>query len=440
VNEAGRLEPGTLVLERYRIVGLVAVGGMSTVYEVQDERLAGRLVLKELRDLGTDPDIQAQINAQFEREAQTLARLSHRYLPRVIDCFYWQDRRYLVEDLVEGRTLEALMTEQAPRQSTEVMLWAGQICEALQALHDHSLVYRDLKPSNVMVTANGEIRLIDFGIVRSFALGKSRDTVVMGTPGFAAPEQYGTQQTDPRSDIYSLGVLMHHLLTGYDPAERPFMLPAARDLNPLVDERLSVLVGRAVQLQPEKRFASAEALRLVLAGQNDAAATTETFGWSETPQEPIQGAVAGCAALSAVSLWRWDQTPVTGAMGSLLGPFFIGLMTWCRREQLRLSASRIQVDDQGISLSAPAAGSSFLRWQDVQSFEYVERGVERRIWMQLRSTSGTLRFPIGSPRIWAHLLHFPQLEGSDRLGEVILDRAGLRPEVGTARWIQSSAS
>ncbi|HEY4001791.1 MAG TPA: serine/threonine-protein kinase [Candidatus Xenobia bacterium] len=413
------LGPGTRVADRYRIVRLLAEGGMSTVYEVQDERLPGRLVLKEMRDISNDPDIQAQIHAQFDREAETLARLSHPCLPRVIDCFHWNDKRYLVEDLVEGRTLEAVMEESSPRTPAEVVGWASQICEALTALHAEHLVYRDLKPSNVMLTPDGSIRLVDFGIVRSFALGKSRDTVVMGTPGFAAPEQYGTQQTDPRSDLYSLGVLMHHLLTGYDPSLTPFNLPALVDLDP----GLAAVIGRALSIRIDERYPAAADMRAALLGEVGPLAEAR-FAWAQPGAVETRPTLGACAALFVFSLWHWEAAPFTGALGVFLTPFFAWLLAYTRRKQRWLKDSTIRTDTAGITVTT-GRQVTYMAWSDVETAERTVAGPESRSQLTLRGAGRRLEIPLGSPQVLARVLDLAPLDRADALCQQAFDRAAL---------------
>lgn len=203
------LAAGTVLDGRYRVVRLIAEGGMSIVYEVADSRLPGRFALKHMREWVGDAAAQRAIVEQFTREAELLATMSHPNLPRVTDHFVYAERRCLVEELVDGETLEAIAERRgAPLEETEAARWAVQICDALEYLHGRGIIYRDLKPSNCMLTNEGAVKLIDFGIVRYFSLGKSRDTVIMGTPGFAAPEQYGREQTDPRAALSGEIVLL----------------------------------------------------------------------------------------------------------------------------------------------------------------------------------------------------------------------------------------
>lgn len=246
---------------RYRVIRLLGEGGMSQVYLAQDTRLSDRQCAVKRTNATLSP-------TDFHHEAQVLARLNHPALTNVSDFFEEKGWWYLVMDYAEGRTLEEALKE-APRQRVaeeQVITWGLQLCDILAYLHGQSppVIYRDLKPSNVIVTPTGSLKLIDFGIARFFKPGQASDTLPLGTEGYASPEHHGRRQTDARSDVYSLGVLLHQMVTGYDPADVPFNLPPARHLNPAVSPQLEVIVSQATQVNPEDRFQSIVALRAAL--------------------------------------------------------------------------------------------------------------------------------------------------------------------------------
>jgi len=169
-----------------------------------------------------------------------------------------------VMDFIEGQTLGQLLSQRtAPFTEAEVLDWAGQLCDVLSYLHAQHppVIFRDLKPDNIMLAPDRRIKLIDFGIARLFKPGQLKDTRRFGTPGFAPPEQYGQGQTDARSDVYALGVTLHHLLTKYDPSITPFALPKVRQLNPAVSARTEAAIERAIQLDPTHRLQSAAELK-----------------------------------------------------------------------------------------------------------------------------------------------------------------------------------
>jgi serine/threonine-protein kinase len=266
----GQLEPDIQLQDRYRIVEMLGGGGMGQVYLAHDTRLADKPCA--LKELIPDPHIsaeeRAQSAAQFHREAAVLAHLNHPHLPNVSDYFEENERFYLVMDYIEGETLEARLIASPDGLSQEdVVEWALQLCDVLDYLHgqDPPVIFRDMKPANVMVTPEGQVKLIDFGVVRLFDPSKGTDTLKMGTAGYAPPEQYaGKGQTTPRSDVYALGATLYELLTGDDPTEHPFVFTPPRQLKPSVSQVLSDAVMRAVSMAPEGRFPSVEAMREVL--------------------------------------------------------------------------------------------------------------------------------------------------------------------------------
>jgi len=263
------LPPNAVLQGRYAILQKLGQGGFGAVYKVVDQRLAGSVwAIKEMSDAALhDPAEKAQAVAAFQQEAQLLARLVHPNIPRVTDYFAESSRHYIVMEYVPGETLEdRLVRQQMPCSEQEVRRWAEQLCDVLAYLHSQSppIVFRDLKPGNIMLTPQGQIKLIDFGIARLFKPGRTSDTQVIGTPGFASPEQYGRGQTDGRSDVYSLGVTLHHLLTLYDPTNAPFQLPSVRQLQPMVSAQMEQVIARATQQNLQQRFQSVGEMKQAL--------------------------------------------------------------------------------------------------------------------------------------------------------------------------------
>ena len=270
------LDTGTLLQSRYRIQRPIGGGGMGMVYLVDDTRLAGlQCAVKEMSPAQLAPGDRNWAIQAFRQEAQLLANLDHPGLTDVTDFFAEAGNWYLVMEYIHGETLEARLAR-APggRLALEEALRITQkLCAVLDYLHNQQppVVFRDLKPSNVMLDENGQVKLIDFGIARFFKAGRAQDTVNLGTPGYAAPEQYGGMgQTDPRSDIYSLGVLLHQMATGYNPtnAITPFPLPDPRTLTAQLPPPVVEVMGRAVQLQPHLRYGSVRELARDLAPQS----------------------------------------------------------------------------------------------------------------------------------------------------------------------------
>lgn len=268
---AGTLSQQTVLQGRYIIEEKLGQGGMGAVYRARDLRLSTvTWAIKEMSQAQiTGPLELQQARAAFRHEAELLAGLSHPGLPRVVDHFEQDGKAYLVMEFVPGSSLLALAhREGLPFPLLRVLDWAQQICEVLEYLHSRPspIIFRDLKPANVMLTPEGRIKLVDFGIARLFKPGKERDTQAFGTLGYSAPEQYGQSQTDPRSDIYSFGVLLHQLLTGYDPTRTPFRLPPASQVNPSIPQHISDAIARAVNPDPDARFPNVRAFREALFG------------------------------------------------------------------------------------------------------------------------------------------------------------------------------
>lgn len=264
----GPLGEGTLLNGRYRILGVVGRGGMGTVYRAEHTHLEAIVAIKELNVGGNQGDIRDELRHQFEREARILVKLSHPNLPRVSDSFIEEDRCFLVMDFVEGETLEEIIRRHAPYplDIRPVLRWSEQLCNVLEYLHGQNppIVFRDLKPANIMITKEQDIRLIDFGIARRFQAGATHDTTFFGSPGYSPPEQYGHHQTDPRSDIYSLGATLHHMLSDRDPALTPFKHPPLQPLNPLVPPNLDDLVAHCLLIDPDDRYQTVFEIRQTL--------------------------------------------------------------------------------------------------------------------------------------------------------------------------------
>lgn len=265
----GRLPAQTVLQGRYIILKRIATGGMGAVYLAADERMAGKeWAIKEMSNLALGPTQQLAAREAFQQEARLLARLSHAQLPRVGDFFGEGGKYYLVMEYVRGETASALLARQGAIGEAVVLGWARQLCDVLAYLHQQQppIIFRDIKPGNIMVTPQGEVKLIDFGIARHFRPGKTGDTQALGTPGYAAPEQYGRDQSDARTDIYGLGATLHHLLSGVDPALTPFQFVPLRSLDRDISLQTAQAIERAVQRAPEARFQSIAEMRAALLG------------------------------------------------------------------------------------------------------------------------------------------------------------------------------
>jgi len=259
VAPAGALVGTAVGRGRYSVDRLLGRGGMSAVYLARDRNLSDRLVaVKEMVDAFASPQERAEAERDFAREADLLAALHHPAIPAILDRFSEQSRHLLVMEYIAGETLDTKLLVHGPFEEEQVREWALALCPVLSYLHARTppVVFRDLKPANIMVQPDGRVRLIDFGIARLFKPQQKADTVALGTSGYASPEHY-TGQTDARSDIYSLGATLHHLLTGRDPSKHPpFAFPPVRSLAPGISSDLANAVDRAVRSDREKRFAT----------------------------------------------------------------------------------------------------------------------------------------------------------------------------------------
>ena len=262
---------GTVLKSEYRIVRLVGGGGMAWVYQVEELPAgSGKLwALKELRPQTQDKAERATARKLFEQEARLLRGLDHVNIPGIADFFEEDGRAYLAMEFIWGESLEKrLESANAPMLETDVLKWAIQLCDALEYLHalKPPIIFRDMKPSNVMVTNTGLVKLIDFGIARTYKIGKKRDTVAMGSENYAAPEQWGKRQTDARSDVYALGATLYHLLANMAPT--PAFLPSEplplANYNAALSKKTIALVGKAMAREREDRFQTAREMRQAL--------------------------------------------------------------------------------------------------------------------------------------------------------------------------------
>ncbi|MCR4408094.1 MAG: serine/threonine-protein kinase [Anaerolineae bacterium] len=264
------LSKGTLLQDRYEIIRVVAMGGMSIVYQARDRRFSNVTkvcAVKEMINSAPDPHLRELAIQNFEREANILATLSHPAVPKIFDYFSEGNRSYLVMEFIEGQDLETVLNQTPdfiPEQ--KIIEWALQICDVLDYLHSFNppIIYRDIKPSNVMLDRHERIMLVDFGIAKVFQTGQKG--TMIGTEGYSPPEQY-RGAAEPRGDLYALGATMHHLLTKRDPRLEPpfsFHERPIRSFNPQVSEGLEAVVMRALEYDVEKRFSSAKEMQQAL--------------------------------------------------------------------------------------------------------------------------------------------------------------------------------
>jgi serine/threonine protein kinase len=271
-GSTGRLLTGTTLSGgRYQIERLLAAGGMGAVYRALDTRFKRPCAVKEMLDHFQSETERVRAVEWFEREATLLLELNHPYIPRVRDFFAEEGRHYLVMDLISGRTLSEVLEMDARISGVNgamgvseerARVWTRQLCNVLGYLHrqDLPVIFRDLKPTNVMVTDRDEVRLIDFGIARPFQATQQVQATMVMTRGYAPPEQL-LGQPEPRSDLYSLGVTIHRILTRHDVSNNrptPFSFPPVRTLRPDITPQFEQILQRAMEPDMHKRWSSAE--------------------------------------------------------------------------------------------------------------------------------------------------------------------------------------
>ena len=248
-------EIGTVIDGKYAIFKEIGRGGMSIVYLAMDKRLNKQWAVKEIRKKGSGKNDEVVVNSLLA-EANMMKKLDHPSLPRIVDIIDNGITIYVVMDYIEGESLDKILSEYGAQPEELVVNWAKQLCDALSYLHSQkpSIIYRDMKPANVMLKPEGNIKIIDFGIAREYKEQNLADTTVLGTKGYAPPEQY-SGQTDPRSDIFALGMTMHHLLTGVDPRNGEPYAPV-RQWNPELSEGIEIIIDRCVEPAAENRYQS----------------------------------------------------------------------------------------------------------------------------------------------------------------------------------------
>ena len=319
-SPTGPLNPGKLLAGRYLIERMLGGGGMGVVYLARDQRLANRAcAIKEMVDHFIDQQQRLEANDYFAREADTLAQLKHQAIPAITDRFDDQNRHYLVMEYVEGRNLEEELAARGGQPLPEglVIDIVRQLCDVLAYLHNMTppIVYRDMKPSNVMLTPKGRAVLVDFGIARLFKA--ARKGTMIGTLGFAPPEQY-KGEVDPRSDIYSLAATMHYILTARDPEKfPPFSFPKLRELRPDASNNLSAAIDSALSYNMEGRPQTIEAFRDMM-----------LYGTGISPSGEVVNSQAGTAGLQAVAIGDIGELPIAPRPPRSAARRAIGLITF----------------------------------------------------------------------------------------------------------------
>ncbi|GHO46518.1 serine/threonine-protein kinase [Ktedonospora formicarum] len=279
-----------LLQQRYRIVETIGEGGYASIYRAFDRQNKHRSVaIKAINLKGLSADEMIDATATFNSEIAIMSTLHHKAVPQLHDHFTDSEHWYIVMDFIEGQTLEqyfSTLTSSSFREvgTTRTFLHiALELCEVLAYMHNKSprIIYRDLKPSNIILKKDNHIALVDFGTARYFKRGKAHDTLPLGSPGYAAPEQYGKAQTTPKSDIYSLGALLHQMLTGEDPSQSPFSFSPITRQTPGLSPKLVELIERMTSLDTKLRPATMREVKMYLLG------ALSTLDSSNPPAAPV---------------------------------------------------------------------------------------------------------------------------------------------------------
>ena len=249
---------GEIIDGKYEILKEVGRGGMSIVYLAMDNRLNKQWAIKEIKKKGTNSENQIVVQSLMS-EANMMKKLDHPNLPRIVDIIEGDNTIYIAMDYIEGEPLDKILKKKGAQPQEAVIQWGINLAEVLDYLHTRqpAIIYRDMKPANIMLRPDGSIKLFDFGIAREYKEENNSDTVSLGTKGYAAPEQFGGMgQTDARTDVYGLGVTLYHLVTGKNPCEPPYEIEPIRNINPSLSSGLEVVIQRCTRPNPDERFQS----------------------------------------------------------------------------------------------------------------------------------------------------------------------------------------
>lgn len=259
------LEIGSLVDGKYKILNKVGQGGMSVVYLAMNEKANKQWAVKEVRKDGIK-DFEV-VKQGLVAETDILKKLSHPNLPSIIDVIDTDESFIIIMDYIQGNSLNKALEEFGAQPQENVISWAKQLCDVLGYLHSRTppIIYRDMKPANIMLKPDGNVTLIDFGTAREYKEKNLADTTCLGTVGYAAPEQFGGMgQTDARTDIYCLGATLYHLVTGKNPCEPPYEIKPIREVNPALSSGLERIILKCTQRDPDDRYQSAAELMYAL--------------------------------------------------------------------------------------------------------------------------------------------------------------------------------
>ncbi len=333
-GQEGTLQVGSVLQGRYKITAVLGVGGMGSVYLARDmhfPNVTRHVAVKEMLNLAADPNLRAMTLRNFEREANILAELNHPAIPKIYDYFSNKDRAYLVMEYIDGQDVEAIVNRVPDFLPVDMVCrWAIELCDVLQYLHTHQpepIIFRDVKPSNMMIDKHNAVRLIDFGIAKTFQVNQKG--TMIGTEGYAPPEQY-RGEASPQGDIYAAGATLHHILTKRDPRLEPpftFNERPIRQSNPNVSPELEAIVMRALAQNVQDRFSSSNAMKEAIENVLRPVAQTRVAGHAPAaagaPASPADEEFAEAGKISP--LWKFQcEDEIRSTPTVYRGTVFVG--------------------------------------------------------------------------------------------------------------------
>ncbi len=346
------LKIGSVVDGKYKILNEIGHGGMSNVYLAINEKANKPWAVKEVRkSLNRDFNLLRQ---SLIMETDLLKKLKHPNLPSIIDVIDSDENFLIVMDYIEGNTLERLLAEKGAQSQEQVVDWALQLCDVLDYLHTREapVIYRDMKPSNIMLKSDGSVVLIDFGTAREFKERNVADTCCLGTNGYAAPEQFGGMgQTDARTDIYCLGTTLYHLVTGHNPSEPPYEMYPITKWNSRLSTGLECIIHKCTQKNPSDRYQSVRELCYDLEHYKDLEIQAQR---KYRRRLRIFGAVAGMTLLCAAG-----GTALSVEAGRKLENVYDNLMHMAEISSDSVEACRLYFDAVAIDESRQDAYHAF---------------------------------------------------------------------------------
>ena len=313
------LQIGSMIDGKYKILNKIGQGGMSMVYLAMNERANKQWAIKEVRRDGVrDFDV---VKRGLIAETDLLKKLNHPNLPSIIDVIDGDGTVLIVMDYIEGKSLSRILREEGAQAQEAVAGWARQLCDVLAYLHSRKppVIYRDMKPANIMLRPDGKIMLIDFGIAREFKENQPADTLCLGTRGYAAPEQYGGHgQTDRRTDIYCLGATLYHLLTGHNPGEPPYQIYPIRHWNPSLSSGLEKIILKCTRQNPADRYQSCAELMYDLEHYPELDTEYRRIQNRKWYAFIITAAAASAAGMGAAGFWAAERNTTARTYESYL--------------------------------------------------------------------------------------------------------------------------